>query len=197
MINTMKMNILSLCFVLLIITSSAVSQTTNSAVRAKFLLEGGVEYGGDEIIKVFFTNGGDQTMRAGQGGYIAAGGQFEFSSIKNFILRTTIGIKYNTTAADNANIRLTRIPITLMPQLQLKHNFRIGLGITTHQSINFKGDGFVQDIKFTSSLAPRLEFGYKWIALTYTPIKYKAESGKELSASSFGIALSHAFSKKK
>ncbi len=193
----MKMNMLSLCFVLLLIASTAVSQTTNNAVKAKFLLEGGVEYGGDEIIKVFFTNGGDQTMRAGQGGYIAAGGQFEFSSIKNFIVRTTIGIKYNTTAADNANIRLTRIPITLMPQLQLKHNFRIGLGITTHQSINFKGDGFVQDIKFTSSLAPRFELGYKWIAITYTPIKYKAETGKELSASSFGISLSHAFSKKR
>lgn len=193
----MKIKFLSFSFVLLLIANATLSQTTNNGVKAKFLLEGGVEYGGDEILKVFFTNGGDQTMRAGQGGYIAAGGQFEFSGIKNFMLRTSIGIKYNTTAADNANIRFTRIPITLTPHLLLKNNFRVGLGITTHQSINFKGDGFVQDITFTSSLAPRFEFGYKWIAITYTPIKYKAETGKELSASSFGISLSHAFSKKK
>jgi len=193
----MRINLLSLCLVFFLITSSTFSQTINSAVKGKFLLEGGIEYGGDEILKVFFTNGGDQTMRAGQGGYIAAGGQFEFSGIKNFMLRTSISIKYNSTAADNANIRFTRIPITLMPHLLLKNNFRVGLGITTHQSINFKGDGFVDDIKFTSSIAPRFEFGYKWIAITYTPIKYKAETGESLSASAFGVSLSHAFSKKK
>ncbi len=185
-----------LCCIALLVTTAALSQTNNN-VTAKFLIEGGVEYGGDEIIKVFFTNGGDQTMRAGQGGYIAVGGQFEFAAIKNFMLRSSIGFKYNTTAADNANIMLTRIPITLMPHLLLKNNFRVGLGISTHQGVNFNGDGFVQDIKFTSSLAPRFEVGYKWVSLTYTSMKYKAENGKQLSASCFGVAFSHAFSKKK
>lgn len=192
----MKLTSLLCCLMLLISTNIVLSQTNNN-LTVKFLVDGGVEYGGDEIMKVFFTNGGDQTIRAGQGGYLAIGGQLQLSSIKNVILRTSIGFKYNTTAADNANIRLTRIPVTVIPYLLLKNDFRIGLGVTKHQSINFKGDGFVHDIKFTSSLAPRFEFGYKWIAITYTPIKYKAETGKELSASSFGISLSHAFSKKK
>jgi hypothetical protein len=187
-----------LCYIVLVLNiNTALSQTPKSTVTAKFLIEGGVEYGGDELLKIFFTNGGNQTMRAGQGGYVAAGGQLQFSAIKNFMLRGTIGFKYNTTAAENANIRLTRIPITLMPNLLLKNNFRVGLGITTHQGVNFKGDGFAQDMKFTSSLAPRFEVGYKWVSLTYTSMKYKAETGKELSASSFGISFSHAFSKKK
>ncbi|MBS4042309.1 MAG: hypothetical protein KGZ59_00640 [Chitinophagaceae bacterium] len=189
----MKLTSLFGCIILVLNTNIAFSQTQNSNVNVKFLVEGGVEYGGDEILKVFFTNGGDQTMRAGQGGYVSIGGQFEFSAIKNFMLRTSIGFKYNTTAANNANIRLTRIPITIMPNLLLKNNFRLGLGVSTHQSVNFKGDGFVQDIKFTSSLAPRFEVGYKWISLTYTSMKYKAENGKELSANSFGISFSHAF----
>lgn len=54
-------------------------------------------------------------MRAGQGGYIAVSGQLEFAQVKNLLLRGSIGFKYNTTAAENANIRLTRMPITLMP----------------------------------------------------------------------------------
>ncbi len=193
----MKLTLALCCIALLVTSNTLLSQTANNSLTAKFLIEGGVEYGGDEIIEVFFTNGGNQTMRAGQGGYIAVGGQFEFSAIKNFMLRTSIGFKYNTTAADNANIRLTRVPITLMPHLLLKNNFRVGLGITTHQSVNFNGDGFVQDIRFTSSLAPKFEVGYKWISLTYTPIKYRAETGEQLSASSFGVTFSHAFSKKK
>ncbi len=196
----MKKVLLALPLSLLLLTQHAVAQNTvtqtaEPPVRAKFLVEGGIEYGGDEILKVLFTNGGDQTMRAGQGGYVAVGGQLEFPKINYLMLRTSIGIKYNTTAADNANIRLTRIPINVMPYLKIKEDFRVGLGISSHQNVKFKGDGFVSDINFTSSVGPRFELGYKWVALAYTAVNYKAETGEKLSANSVGVAISFVFPK--
>lgn len=193
----MKNLIFAFSLSLMLMSINAFSQTSENVLKGKFLIEGGIEYGGDEILKVFFTNGGDQTIKAGQGGYVAFGGQLEFQKIKNLMLRASVGIKYNTTAAENANIRLTRFPISLTPYLKIKDDFRIGIGITTHQNVKFKGDGFVSDMDFTSSIAPRFEFGYKWIGVTYTSINYKVETGKELSASSLGLSVSFVFPQKR
>lgn len=162
---------------------------------AKFLVEGGIEYGGDEILEVFFTNGGNQTMKAGQGGYIAIGGEFQFPKVEKILIRTTLGIKYNTTAADNANIRLTRVPINLLAYLKITDDIRIGGGISTHQNVKFKGDDFVGDVDFTSKVGPRFEIGYKWIALTYTAVKYTAMADESVSASSLGLSISTTFPK--
>ncbi len=191
----MKKIIIVIQVSLMLASFNSYSQDSEKPVLAKALIEGGIEYGGDEILTVFFTNGGDQTMLAGQGGYLSFGGQLEFSKVKYFLLRATLGIKYNTTAADNANIRLTRIPINLIPYLLIKEDFRLGFGITSHQNVRFNGDGFVNDIEFSSSIGPRIEFGYKWIALTYTSLKYKAEM-EEISASSLGVSISYAFPNK-
>jgi hypothetical protein len=169
------------------------AQDTPKGIIPKFLLEGGVEYGGDKLLEVLFTNGSTQTIRAGQGGYIALGGQLEFGKIKNLMFRATIGIKYNTTAADNANIRLTRIPINGLVYWKINQGFRLGAGISTHQSIRFRGDGFFPDANLKSNLGTRLEFGYKWVAITYTAIRYKGEFGQSVSASSIGAAISFAF----
>lgn len=171
-------------------TNLPFSQQIDKPIIANFLLEGGVEYGGDEILKVFFTNGNDQTMKAGQGGIIAIGGQFEFAKVRNLMLRTTLGIKYNTTAADNANIRFTRLPITVIPYLKIKNDYRLGIGITTHQRVKFKGDGFFPDETFKSTTGARFEFGYKWVALTYTSINYKLNN-ETISAGSLGVSATY------
>lgn len=192
----MKKLLTSCLLSFLLISFNTFSQQSTSPIIAKFVIEGGIEYGGDEILKVTFTNGEDQTMRAGQGGYIAVGGQFEFSEVEKFMIRTTIGFKYNTTAADDANIRLTRIPLTLIPYWKINEDFRFGVGITSHQSVKFKGDGFAPDVDFKSSLGPRFEFGYKWVALTYTSINYKTPTEENFSASSVGLSASFAFPKK-
>lgn len=176
---------------LLMLTINGYSQESDKPLKAKFLIDVGAEYGGEEILKVVFTNGDEQSMRAGQGGYLAVGGQFQFSNFRILLLRASIGIKYTTTAADDANIRLTRIPINIMPYWMINDDFRLGVGVTTHQNIKFKGDGFISDIDFTSSLGPRFEFGYKWVALTYTIINYKTKTNEQVfSANSVGISLS-------
>ncbi|MFN7495324.1 MAG: hypothetical protein ACK5RG_20565 [Cyclobacteriaceae bacterium] len=172
------------------------AQESERPLTAKFLIEGGFEFGGDEILQVFFTNGGNQTMRAGQGGYIAFGGQLQFAKVKQLTVRASLGIKYNTTAADNADIRLTRLPVTITPFWNINDDFRLGVGVTTHINPSLHGDGFVPDVAYTSTTGPRFEFGYRWIALTYTAISYKTVSGASFSASSIGVSLSYAFPNK-
>jgi hypothetical protein len=166
------------------------SQQSEHPVIAKFLVEGGVEYGGDEILKIIFTTGETQSMRAGQGGYLAAGGQFEFSQAKWLMLRASVGIKYNTTAAENANIRLTRVPLNLMPFWKINDDFQLGIGITAHQAVKLKGDGFVPDVDFSSRIAPRFEFGYRWFALTYSAVKYESDFNESYAASAIGFSAS-------
>lgn len=189
--------IFSLYLLVLLSATQIFGQQYSRPVNFNFLVDGGIEYGGDEILQVFFTNGEDQTMRAGQGGYIGFGGQLEFSSIKQLMLRTTIGIKYNTTAADNANIRLTRYPLTLTPFWKINDDIRLGIGITTHLSPRLKGDGFISDISYDSTIGTRFEFGYKWIALTYTAISYEDGVGESFSAGSIGASLSFTIPNKK
>lgn len=173
------------------------SQESNKASAAKFLIEGGIEFDGDEILKVFFTNGEDQTMRAGQGGYLSLGGQFQIAKVKPLMLRAAIGLKYNTTAAENANIRFTRVPITLIPFWNINEDIRLGIGISSHQNVKLKGDGFVPDVDFRSNIGTRVEFGYKWIALAYTAINYTDELNKSVSANSVGMSVSFTFPNKK
>lgn len=188
-------------FILLLVQffskTQIMAQQADRPLTAKFLVEAGVEYGGDEILQVFFTNGEDQTMRAGQGGLIAFGGEFQFRDVKPLMLRTSIGLKYNTTAADNANIRLTRFPFHFTPFYKINDDFRLGVGVTTQLGPKLKGDGFLQDVAYKSNVGPRFEFGYKWIALTYTAVKYKDETGESFSANSFGAAVSFTFPNKK
>jgi hypothetical protein len=171
----------------------AFAQDTEKNLIPKFLLEVGLEYGGDRLLEVLFTNGNTQTMRAGQGGFIALGGQLEFGKAKNLMFRTTIGIKYNTTAADNANIRFTRIPINVLAYWKINQDFRLGAGISTHQSVRLNGDGFFPNVNLKSNLGTRFEFGYRWVALTYTAIRYRDNFGESLSGGSIGLAFSLAF----
>ncbi len=192
----MKRTLIVLPLVMIFTTCHVKAQESERPLIAKFLIEGGFEFGGDEILQVIFTNGGTQTMRAGQGGYIAFGGQLQFSKVKQLMLRASIGIKYNTTAADNADIRLTRLPVSITPFWNINDDFRLGVGVTTHINPSLHGDGFVPDMSYTSTSGPRFEFGYRWIALTYTAISYKTVSGMSFSANSIGVSLSFAFPKK-
>ncbi len=193
----MRVIFLILCFGFLFYSNQVLSQDAKKPVIAKFLIEGGADWGGDEILQVFFTNGGDQTMRAGQGINLGFGGELQFTNVKQFMLRSAISLKWSPTAADDANIMFLRFPVHLTPFWKINEDFRFGIGITTHLSPKLRGDGFFPDVSYTSSANPRFEFGYRWVALTYTPMTYTDEQGENFSGNSFGISFSGTFPKRK
>ncbi|TKB97952.1 hypothetical protein FA046_10355 [Pedobacter cryophilus] len=174
-----------------------ITEITNKEPKLRFLLGAAIEFGGDEIAKVFFTNGEDQSVNAGQGGSVFVGGQLQLTQIELLFLRSSIGIKYVTTQANNANIRLTRFPFNNTLNVHINKNLRLGAGASIQTGIKFNGDGFVPNINFGTAVGPVFEFAYKGIGLSYTMMTYKDENNFSYNANGLGLTISGALSGKK
>lgn len=156
----------------------------------KFLLRGGLELGGDNIADVYFTNGEKQSVKAGQGGTLAIGGQLQFPGLEKLLLQATVGYKYLTTQADNVHIRLTRVPINLTAHWMVANKFRIGGGLAMHSNIKFRTDGLGQDMDFDGASGPTFEVAYSGIGLSYTAMTYKDKAKNVYSANAIGLTFS-------
>jgi hypothetical protein len=174
-----------------LLTASLSAQSNNNKTFYP-LIEGSLHYGGDELATITFTNGDDQSMRAGQGGALAVGFEFRNKKDQHLRIRSTIGIKYNTTAADNANIRFTRFPLTVMSMYQLDSGFRVGGGVSYHLAAQFKGDDVLPDFTLNSGLGRRIEIGYKWVALVADFMNYTLDGSFE-NIDGFSIGISGSY----
>ncbi|MXV14301.1 hypothetical protein GS398_03245 [Pedobacter sp. HMF7056] len=162
-------------------------------VNVRFLLEGGLELGGDRVAEIYFTNGETQSVKAGQGLAVAAGGEVTFGGLEKFPLRASVGFKYVTTAADNAHIRLTRVPLQVTANWLLTPKMRFGAGWVSHQAIRFNADGIGSNVSFKASGGPVFELAYKWVGLRYTSMSYRDQFGVDYSANAIGLIFSGVF----
>jgi len=174
--------------------AAAAAQNSNApapapASKVALVIEGGFEFGGDEVLELFFTNGDTQKLTAGQGGTIAIGGQFQPASIPRLSLAATVGYKFVTNASENANIGITRIPLELIGRWKLDDDWSLGAGVVRHASVNVNGDGFVPDISMDASTGATLELGWRWAALTWTTIEYTDPIGGVYDAGSIGVSF--------
>jgi len=184
-------------FVLLILLSPVLllhAQTTTKQQKpVRFLAGAALEFGGDDVAEIYFTDGSTQKMNAGQGGTLFAGGQVRLTKSEKLFLRGSAGIKYLTTKADNVHVRLTRIPLQLSLNYMPAKKFRLATGIVTHQAINLKFDGIGDDAKFKSSPGLQFEAGYGLFALSYTVMKYKNSNNESYNANAIGLTISGVF----
>ncbi len=195
----MNRQILCLLFFFFFVSGTILAQETTNRVATRpvrFLVDAALELGGDEVAEVYFTNGNTQSVKAGQGGSIAVGAQFRFFNSDKLLVRSTVGIKYVTTAADNVHIRLTRIPIHLTANWMVARKLRLGVGVATHQSIRFKADGIGDNIKFDPATGPLFELAYGGVGLRYTLMKYKDNANYTYSANAIGVSFSLVFPNK-
>jgi hypothetical protein len=155
----------------------------------RLLIGVAMEFGGDEVAEVQFTNGKTQSVEAGQGVSLAVGGQFQLPKLEKFLLRATVGYKYVTTMAENVHIRLTRVPIHLTANWMAAKKLRLSAGLANHQLINFNSGGFGQDFKLTSSTGPVFEVAFYGVGLTYTALKYKDPENSSYSANAIGVSF--------
>lgn len=159
----------------------------------RFLIGGALELGGDEVASVSFTNGQSQRVNAGQGISLGLGAEYAIPNLENIRLRSTVGFKYVTTAADNVHIRLTRIPINLSGNYVFNETWRVGLGMSFHTNIKFNAGGIGDNFQLQNTSGPYLEFAYKWVGLSYTMMTYKDDFGGSYSANAIGLTLSGIF----
>jgi hypothetical protein len=108
-------------------------------------------------------------------------------------VRATVGYKFVTTAATNADIGIDRMVFEILGNYRWPSNWWVGAGITHHTNVKFSGDGYGPDVKFDDATGPTVEVGWKWLALSYTNIEYKDEFGFKYDASSFGLTLTSKF----
>lgn len=177
-----------LFFTVSLVTSFAQTESNYRPVR--FLISGALEFGGDELQRVLFTNGETQSVNAGQGGSIAIGAQIQFPKTDKFLIRGSIGYKYLTTQADNVHIRLTRVPLQLTANFMAAPKLRLGAGIVTHTGVKFNSGGLGGDMNYTSNAGPVIEIAYYGIGLSFTALKYTDQNNKSYSANAFGITFS-------
>jgi hypothetical protein len=174
------------------------SATKVAAPSSQFglVLEGGIEYGGDQIVELLFTNGGTQKLLAGQGGTAAAGLQFQPAAVPQLSVIATVGYKFVTNASNNTSIGLTRIPLEAIGRWQLVPDWSIGAGVVRHAAVKFNGDGLLADSDLTASTGATVEVAWRWVVLTYTSINYTAPSGTKLNAGSVGASVRWVYRRK-
>lgn len=181
----MKSNFLAVLFAFSIF--SALQAQEVKPIR--LLLGGALELGGDEVAEILFVDGSSQSVNAGQGGSLFLGAQFQLPAVKSLLFRASAGFKYVTTKAENVNIRLTRVPFHFTGHYLITDDIHIGGGLAMHTGIKFKADGIGDDVAFDAASGPRIEAGWKGLALTYTNMKYNADNGNTYDASSFGLSF--------
>jgi hypothetical protein len=158
-----------------------------------FVMEADLEYGGDAIATVNFTDGSDQDIKAGQGVSVAMGAHYRSSAESPFSVRGTLGYKYTATAASNADINLGRVVFEVLGNYAWDNNWWVGAGVTRHSNIKLHGDGFGPNAAFDDATGPTVEVGWRWIALSYTQIEYTDEFGSDWDASSLGLTFTSKF----
>lgn len=146
----------------------------SSGVKFGAVVEGAVAVGGDTVTTVEFTNGDTENVKAGDGVSLHVGAHLQPSVDSPWDLRATVGYKYSGVHARNADITLTRTVWQLIGSYQFLSGFRLGAGVTYHHAVHLDGDGYFDNIAFDDATGPTLEFGWRWIALTYTDMTYKA-----------------------
>lgn len=152
------------------------------------VLEFGLEFGGDKIAEVLFTDGSRQSVVAGQGGTIAAGLDYRATATSPVSVRATVGFKFLSTKADNANIGVTRIPIEVVGSYHIDKDWRVGVGVAAHTAVKFHADGLGQDISFGSAVGATAELAWRWVGVTVTPMSYTSGNTK-VNATSFGVSF--------
>jgi hypothetical protein len=198
-LKIMKMQVSSLIAMLSLASWSgsalAADKGKNSTLHAAsdfgFVGEFDAEFGGDEVASVLFTNGSDQGVDAGQGVTLAigmhyrpAGWDVDFSG--------TLGYKFVTTAASNADIGITRSVFQVLATYDPADSWWIAAGPVWHNGVKFDADGYGANIDFGSATGLTVQAGWKWIGLTYTNMEYtEIYRGREINydASAIGLTL--------
>lgn len=167
------------------------SHNTHRADTTELLLEGAVEFGGDDLATVVFTNGDDETIKAGDGVSIHAGFKHKFNAGTS-MLKGTLGYKFHNASDSNSDVGTRSFPLNLSLTQKLEGDWHVSGGLTYQMNTQLDGDGFFQDVQFDDSLGTTFGVGYSFFTLSYTNLDLKI-NGNEVDASSIGLRFSTAF----
>lgn len=171
----------------------AVAQAADTGKRGGFLAQMDLDFGGDDIATLSFTDGDTQDVKAGQGIGIGIGGWFRPVASVPFELQGALGYKVVFTAAENADIKMTRSTLQLNGIYRFANDWYAGAGFVQHMSPELDGDGFFEDVEFDDANGFNVEVGWRWVALHYTKMEYSSPGFEDVDASNVGIRFTYRF----
>ena len=107
--------------------SSAQAQDASAQKPMRFLLGGGLTFGGDKLVTAKYDNDVEMDVRAG--GMIALNAGIDYRVTDTFAFQATLGYHFDSTSATNADARFTRIPLELLAYYYVSPQWRVGGGV--------------------------------------------------------------------
>jgi hypothetical protein len=157
-----------------------------------FVAQADLEYGGDNVVTIIFTNGDTQKIKAGQGATLSLGGHYK-PAASHWDFSATIGYKFVTNASSNSDLNIHRMVYKVLGEYRFDNNWWLTAGPVMHSGTKLDGDGFVPDVKFKSSTGAQVGVGWKWVGLTYTTMKYKGPFPGSVDANAIGVSFAGKF----
>lgn len=164
-----------------------------------------LEFGGDQLVNVTYTDGSKSDIEAGRGVIIAGGVDVSYPQENNIehIAQFTLGIKWTSTKqANNGDINWKRFPLeALYFYKDNDKNFKVGGGLSYHFNNTLRGtkDLAGLNISVDNALGYTLEADYllgeekkMLVGVRTTLINYTASGAKEsASGNSFGVNFNY------
>ncbi len=168
---------------------AAASTATSTRPHFGFSLEAAYEVGGADLATAYFTDGSTKNIRAGQGVTLGVGGNYRPTLHSPWDISLMAGYKFDNAGGSDGggSIKFERIPIDLIGSYEWQNGIRLGAGPVYHTAVKLSGDGFFPDVKFKDAFGEEIQAGWKWVALSYTFIRYKDDFGDTVDGGSWGI----------
>ena len=151
--------------------------------------EAGLAYGGDTIGSIIFVGGDEQDIKAGDG--LSFGGGIVQRINDRFGIKYTASYKMSFSAASNADVMKTVLPIEIVPYYRTGDH-KIGVGLAYHLSPKVDWDWLAPEMNFDDATGITLEYAFRRFGFSYTDIDYELGPLK-YDASHFSFKFSSKF----
>ncbi len=168
---------------------------SSNVYAVKWVAEGGIHVGGDNLATATFTNGDTSKITAGSLLAVGIGPQIDLS--ENSHLRILLNYKTDNISARNGNLSFTRFPIDLLYFYQTEQ-WNFGGGLTYHLNPELSGDGLASGVSgsydnalgYIAEVDFRLgEFFYIGGKLTFINYEPQQINEKTVDGNSIGVVM--------
>jgi hypothetical protein len=170
---------------------AAWGEATGDPGHFGFVLDSAAEFGGDDLIDVTYRHGGTQHIRAGEGVTLGGGIHYRPAALP-VDFAATVGYKFIRTSSFDSDLGINRVVIELTGTVPLVNHFWVTAGPVWHTSTKLDGDGRIADVDFDDAVGGMVGFGWRWVGVRYTNIKYRSPFGTA-DASSGGVTFAWKF----
>lgn len=151
-------------------TTERAAERSRGGSRIQPFWEAGLAYGGDTVGSIVFVGGDEQDIKAGDG--FSFGGGIVQRINDRFGIKYTAAYKVSFSAASNADVMKTVLPIDIVPYYRTGDH-KVGVGLSMHLSPEVDWDWLAPTMEFDDATGITLEYAFRRFGFSYTDIDYE------------------------